>query len=1745
MLTTIFEPRAPRVARLTRSVSIERQGTIVATLTLLFAALLFAVPLLAQPHDKAAKAQQRAATPPGQARYLIDTGARLVLPGKASQRSAAASADEKVFIQFERTLRTNEIAKLRAAGVVFHESLEPFSYLVSLPASALAVLEQDPLYRGMAPVTPADKLTEALYPDSGAADARQTEEGVEAFVRFYDNVSLAQALAVLDSAGVAVADRSRLLYGSRLQVSATRAQLLLLAESDQVRKIFELPPPPQTDNAQAASISQVPLLHSAPYALSGAGVKLGIWDGGAVRDTHQEFGDRVTVREPGCGSRCLGPYNAHGTHVGGTMVSSGAFNAALKGMSPAALLYSYNFFGDVPTEMRDSVVQDRIVANNNSWGRVVGWANFFDDNDFFISRNTGNAELFGMYSDDVQEYDQLVGDTGLTIVKSSGNDGGSFSNCNPALAGDCDGLPGNDGFRYDNIATWGIAKNIITVGALEDNGVTKTDFSSAGPADDGRVKPDLVANGRSLTSTGPASDSAELGGPVWSGTSMSSPVVAGIVGLLVEAWRPLYPDAPPAVQAPAPELVKALLVNTAQDLGRVGPDYAYGHGLARAKPAIDALIAPNAPGSGALTPAQYRQAYISEGEELSFRMSLPVGTPTGALKTTLAWTDLPGKSGSVARYCNYLNAKQFCDDDSDCTGGFCQPVACGQETIKVAGQPQVVDRPCDLKNDLTTYVLAPGGGVAGIPWTPPGLEFFDSPATNNLLVNHVDNVKVTDMPSQAGGGDHIVKVYGFTVSGGQQRFALAANKAITYLPPNDNFANARALLNPQAADPNADNCVTGESPCPATLYSHNTWYSVNFDATREAGEPAFLNYSSVWFKFTPEYSGQMVFDTAGADFDTKLGVYTGSSVDALTPVVTPNDDTYGFQSRVAFNAVAGTTYYIAVAGFHSYSMGSFPLNYYFIQTNAWSALDGGYGSLRQAIADAGVGSVVVLTNKLSGATITLAGEPLVIDKDIDIDSSALEERLTIDGNGKSRVLEIRPGVFSTLRRFDITGGNSTGNGGGILNEGNLSLQEVTVSGNTATFEGGGIYNLDGTLNITGSTLANNSAGSFGGAIASRKSNTSATVFLDNVTLSDNSAADIGGALFGQTSTVSILRSTIAGNTAVNSGGGMDLSSGSLSIGNSIVAGNGVSVGGVNGSGADIYARGNLVITPSGQNFIGNNDSVAGVFPAGPLVGGPGSAKDPLLEPLNNYGGLTPTRLPQDTSPVIDQAAAVAGFDQRLLPRPYGAGNDIGSVELQASAVVTTALDDGSAGSLRSRVATALSGATLRFDTALDGQTFLLNSALVLDKNVLIETSNLTSNIVLRGSGSSSVLRVNTDIQAELRGVDITGGGGVDGGGVSNRGSLTLVRSTVSFNTVSFRGGGIYNRANASLTLIDSSVIANTAASGGGITNEGVMTLINTTLAGNISTQGGFGGGGAIYMNAGASGSATLRHVTISLNVAAYQGGGVYNSSGSVLIENSIIAGNSVSTSGQGDDLAVGSGSFLAAGANLIGTNTEVSVPFPAGPLVGTAASPVNALLAPFGDYGGPTSSMPPLPQSPAVDNAVETGQSPPFDQRDVARPYGFADDLGAVELVPVAPDADGDGVSDEQEDLDGTDPENVDTDGDGLVDGAGGVVANTLYPHGIDADGDGFVDGELDLGTDPTASNRGDIAPRGAPDSRLTVGDALVLNRVLIGAEQLTPLESALADINEDGELTVADLLTLQAWLLLRDDQPPPGTTGD
>ena len=379
--------------------------------------------------------------------------------------------------------------------------------------------------------------------------------------------------------------------------------------------------------------------------LTGYGFTIGEWDGGGVLLTHQEFGGRARQRdyEPST--------HYHSTHVAGTLIASGIIGSA-KGMAPEANLDAYNWTND-ESEMANAAASGLLISNH-SYGAITGWEYDYRDDDkwaWFGDVTVSSVEDygFGFYTGQSAEWDEIAYNAPYyMIVKSAGNDrndGGpspgeyhwvyinnQWTQRNTIR--DRDG--GTDG--YDCIpGGGGVSKNTLTVGAVNDiaggysspGDVSLTSFSSWGPTDDGRIKPDIVANGASLYSTYNSNNASYNR---LNGTSMSAPNATGSLALLQEHYGNTHDE-----DAMLAATLKALVIHTADEAGSAdGPDYRYGWGLMNTRSAADVITEDQACDS------IIQELSLNINESYTLNVYSDGMEP---LKATIAWTDPPGQPG--------------------------------------------------------------------------------------------------------------------------------------------------------------------------------------------------------------------------------------------------------------------------------------------------------------------------------------------------------------------------------------------------------------------------------------------------------------------------------------------------------------------------------------------------------------------------------------------------------------------------------------------------------------------------------------------------------------------------------------------------------------------------------------------------------------------------------------------------------------------------------------------------------------------------------------------------------------------------------------------------------------------------------------------------------------------------------------------------------------------------------------------
>ncbi len=359
------------------------------------------------------------------------------------------------------------------------------------------------------------------------------------------------------------------------------------------------------------------------------------WDAGGVVTNHQEFGGRVTQVEPAAN-------HFHSTRVAGIMMASG-FNPQASGTAPGAELWAFTSAND-DAEMAMVAAQGLHVSNHSyslacGWDLSLGTWTWFGD----INLSTQEDPEFGRYSDQSRSWDEIAFNAPFyTIVGGAGND----RDDNP-VAGTPHLHPGNVQFftdihppdggttGYDTMPSTKCGKNIITVGGVQDiaNGwtnpgsVISAAFSGWGPADDGRIKPDVVANATSLTApdTGSVSNYATNA----NGCSYAGPAVAGAVTLMLQHWDVTHGSTPPLSST-----VKAILIHTADEAGTTGPDYVFGWGLVDTREAVELVDEDRGVFSERILEQTLQQG-ASDTVEFYWGAE-------GPFSVSMAWTDPPG-----------------------------------------------------------------------------------------------------------------------------------------------------------------------------------------------------------------------------------------------------------------------------------------------------------------------------------------------------------------------------------------------------------------------------------------------------------------------------------------------------------------------------------------------------------------------------------------------------------------------------------------------------------------------------------------------------------------------------------------------------------------------------------------------------------------------------------------------------------------------------------------------------------------------------------------------------------------------------------------------------------------------------------------------------------------------------------------------------------------------------------------------
>ncbi|NDC74766.1 hypothetical protein EBZ70_05665 [bacterium] len=607
-----------------------------------------------------------------------------------------------------------------------------------------------------------------------------------------------------------------------------------------------------TLNVNAAISTGANLLRdqSTPYGLDGTGMKVGVWDEARVRNTHREFTTtRVVLKDSAT------TYSDHSTHVAGTIGAAGTDPLA-KGMAPKVSIDSYDWNSDY-TEMTAAGAATatdltRITVSNHSYGAGFNTAAEY-------------VPYMGAYEVEAQTTDALaVSLPYYQIFWAAGNEQ--------------DYLLTKGG--YQSITFNGLAKNIITIAAADDavtsgqRDVTKgvlAYFSSEGPCDDGRIKPDLTANGVNLYSSvaftppaGTVASTTSYDG-TYSGTSMATPNAVGSAVLIEQLYTREFPG-----QRIRASTLKALLINTADDVGRAGPDYQYGWGYLNAKAAADLILAHKASLAspklieGTLTSASKTKTHVFTWDGV---------TP---IRATLCWTDPAGTALDPS----------------------------------IASQVDV--RTPNLVNDLDLKITAPDGTTVKLPYVMPFVGTWTDASMQLAAttgVNHVDNVEQVYISSPAQAGNYTItvtlpgiltgsgQVYSLAVTGGTN-VETNPPPVVTLDTPVDGsvlLPNVSVTLSATATD----KIVGGGAGVVASVEFFNGTTSLGVDATA----PYTLNWM-------PPAAGAYALTAKATDTEGAIGTSAIANLTVLTGDGTPTIASFSPASGTAGDTISftGTNY---------------------------------------------------------------------------------------------------------------------------------------------------------------------------------------------------------------------------------------------------------------------------------------------------------------------------------------------------------------------------------------------------------------------------------------------------------------------------------------------------------------------------------------------------------------------------------------------------------------------------------------------------------------------------------------------------------------------------------------------------------------------------------------------------------------------------------------------------------------------
>ncbi|MFN5323514.1 MAG: S8 family serine peptidase, partial [Bacteroidota bacterium] len=486
------------------------------------------------------------------------------------------------------SLRSN----LESAGIKLYNYLPDKTYMATIQVNAdLSILNTAQVH-SLIPFEPQWKLNRDLSSGTYPAWAVKERGTADVIVRYHKGINADRVVESLIAAGGSLIRRYD--YSNWVEIRIAEGKHLEFAALPFVNGMEPIAPPPVPDDEKGRTLHRSNVINSdSPMGrhYDGTGVSVALADDGPV-GPHIDYQGRIDQ------SNATANSGTHGDMTAGILMGAGNLNPTIRGMGTGAFIYIYDITGY------------NHVLNSPTTNQTLG----------VMVTSTSYSQGCNDYSTDTQTGDQILNENPTLLhVYSGGNNG--TGNCNYGAGSGWGNITG--GYKQ--------GKNVIACGNLSYLDVLESS-SSRGPSEDGRIKPDICANGvGQLSTNGP--NTYQTGG----GTSAACPGIAGIVTQLHQAYRELNGG-----QNAEGALLKACLLNTADDLGNPGPDYRFGWGRVNALRAVTTL-----------EDNRYFSGLVSQGGSINHTITVP--TNTKQLRVMLYWNDVEGDPLASKALVNDLN----------------------------------------------------------------------------------------------------------------------------------------------------------------------------------------------------------------------------------------------------------------------------------------------------------------------------------------------------------------------------------------------------------------------------------------------------------------------------------------------------------------------------------------------------------------------------------------------------------------------------------------------------------------------------------------------------------------------------------------------------------------------------------------------------------------------------------------------------------------------------------------------------------------------------------------------------------------------------------------------------------------------------------------------------------------------------------------------------------------------------------